>query len=300
MKTTFVLFFFPLAMFAHTNSLSGNARMDLLSVSEQDSLPQPHTVMVQNDAERSKLKKPLLGGAMSLLVPGAGEYYSGRFLKSGVFFAVEVVAVTAAVFYNNKGNNKTTEFQNYADQHWSAVKYAQWILANGGNYEVSGVTYPTFTINPNTSLPSWQRVDFSAINAWEAEPHSIGFTHLLPPHGDQQYYELIGKYSQFKYGWDTYQGPNGDPQYDDGYDVNFIPQQMKDYAANRGKANDFYYSASVATAIVVVNHIISALDGAWSTSNYNKEVESEMGMHLQDVGGGELTLMTQLTVKVKL
>jgi hypothetical protein len=255
--------------------------------------------MAQNTVDRSKMKSPLLGGAMSLLIPGAGEYYSGRLVKSGIFFAVEVAAVTAAIVFNGKGNNKTTEFQNYADQHWSAVDYAQWLLKNGGNYEVSGTTYPGFAIDPNTALPPWQRVDFAAINAWEALPHTIGFSHVLPQYGTQQYYELIGKYSQFKYGWDTYQF-NGAHDGDDGYNVDYIPQQMKDYAANRGKANDYYYAAEMATALIVANHVLSALDGAWSTSNYNKEITSEMGMHLQDIGGGEMALTTQLTVKVRL
>jgi hypothetical protein len=121
----------------------------------------------------------------------------------------------------------------------------------------------------------------------------------LPPYGDQQYYELIGKYSQFKYGWDTYQF-NGAHDGDDGYDVHYIPQEVTDYAANRGKANDYYYMAEVATALIVANHVLSALDGVWSTANYNKEITSEMGLRLQDAGGGEMTVATQLTVKVRL
>ena len=299
MKMFLVFLFLPLAAVAGSNPLTGNARMDLLSVSMPDSLPQPQSVMAHREVDRSKLKSPLLGGAMSLLVPGSGEFYSDRFLKSGIFFAAEIIGVTAAIVYNNKGNNMTTSFQNYANQHWSAVDYAEWINQNGANYEVSGTTYPIIAINPNTSLPSWQRVDFSQINAWESLPHTVGFSHELPTYNTQQYYELIGKYSQFKYGWDTYQY-NGSHLGDDGYNVAYIPQQMLTYADNRGKANSAYYTAELATALVVVNHVISALDAAWSTSNYNKEVTSDMGMHFQDIGGGDVALVTELTVKVSL
>ena len=75
---------------------------------------------------------------------------------------------------------------------------------------------------------------------------------------------------------------------------------MLTYADTRGKANDYYYTAELATILVVANHVISALDAAWSTSNYNKEVASSMAMHFQDIGGGEVTVVTELTVKVSL
>ncbi len=297
MKAFLVLLFVPVIAVAGKNALTGNVRSDLLSVAQQDSVPQSKSIM--EHPAHSNLKSPLLGSMLSLLVPGAGEYYSERYVKSGIFFALEVAAVTAAIVYNSKGNKKTDEFQNYADQHWSAVDYAQWIIKNGDHYKTTGTLPAVFTIDPNTSLPPWERVNFAEINAWEASPHSLGFSHQLPPHGDQQYYELIGKYSQFKYGWDMYQF-NGAHDGDDGYDVNYIPQEVKDYAANRGKANDYYYMAEVATALIVANHVLSALDGVWSTANYNKEITSEMGLRLQDAGGGEMTVATQLTVKVRL
>jgi len=301
MKTFLVALLFPFAAIAGGNSLTGNARVDLAAASPSDSLPQPKSVMVQNQLDRSKLKSPLLGGAMSLIVPGSGELYSDRYVKSGIFFAVEVAALTAAIVYNNKGNTKTSEFQAYANQHWSAVDYATWINQNHDAYNSPDTPpFQAIYINPNTSLPSWQRVNFADINTWESEPHSEGFSHELPSYNTQQYYELIGKYSQFKYGWDTYVAPDGTRYGDDGYNLSYIPQQMLNYAHNRGKANDYYYTAGLATILVVTNHVISALDAAWSTTNYNKEVTSSMGMRFQEIGGGEMALVTELTVKVSL
>lgn len=299
MKALLGLLILPFSALAGSQHLTGNLRWDLISVSPADSFPKSETVMVRATENGAGLKHPLLGGALSLLVPGAGEFYSERYVKSGIFFALEVAAVTAAIVYNSKGDTKTTEFQEYADKHWSAVDYVLWILKNGAKYQTSGTSYPTIPVKSDASLPPWQRINYDSLNRWEAAPHSVGFSHTLPPHGDQQYYELIGKYSQFKYGWDTYQY-NGAHDGDDGYDVNFIPQQMKDYAANRGTANDYYYFSEVAVALVVANHILSALDGVWSTGNYNREVSSEMGMRLQEIGGGQMTLVAQLNVRVNM
>ena len=291
MKAILVLIFVPVIALGGENSLTGNARLDIVCAARQDSIPQSKSIM--EHPVHSNLKSPLVGAMLSLLVPGAGEYYSERYVKSGIFLALEVAVVTTAIVYNNKGNKKTDEFQKYADQHWSAVDYASWIIKNGPHYDPAG------TAAPNIDLNLVRAKDFSQINAWESAPHTTGFSHQLPPYGDQQYYELIGKYSQFKYGWDSYQF-NGVHDGDDGYDVNYIPQEVRDYAANRGKANDYYYMAEVATALVVANHVLSALDGAWSSANYNREITSEMGLRLQDIGGGEMTVATQLTVKVRL
>ena len=300
MKKVACLLLFPLAALCGQPGMTGNARIDLLSAGLSDSLQQLGTVIVRRTLEPSNEKSPLLGSAISLLVPGAGEYYSDRYVKTAVFLAAEAVTLTLAIVYNNKGNTQTTSFQNYANQHWSAVDYATWINQNGAAYDAPGAAAPNLYINPNTSLPPWQRVDFGQINAWESEAHTIGFSHELPTYNTQQYYELIGKYSEFKYGWDTYVGKDGTRYGDDGYDVTYIPQQMKNYADNRGKANDYYYTAGLATALVVVNHVLSALDAAWSTSNYNKELTSEVGMKVENAGGGTVALATQLTIKVQL
>jgi len=77
---------------------------------------------------------------------------------------------------------------------------------------------------------------------------------------------------------------------DDGYDLTYIPQQMLNYAHNRGKANDQYYTAGLATIFGwLANHVISALDAApGQTSNYNKRgYLFYWAMHFQDIGGGE-------------
>ena len=302
MKAIIVILFIPILAFAGTGDLTGNARVDLLSVSAVDTVPQPQTLMARNEGDQSKLKSPALGGALSLLVPGAGEYYSERYTKGGIFFAIEVAAVTAAIIYNNKGDNKTNDFQSFADAHWSAVRYAKWINAfSAADYKYG----PQAPID----IPRVAGHDFSEIRAWESGPHQSiinsdiqGFSHQLPDFGDQQYYELIGKYNQYKFGWDTYPDANNDgiPDQDGGHYNDLIPQEMKDYAVERGKANDYYYAAEVATALIVANHVISALDGIWSTLNYNKAVTSEVGLRFQDIGGGEKTVASCLTVRVRL
>ena len=115
-------------------------------------------------------------------------------------------------------------------------------------------------INDDQSLPPWEQVNWNDLNNCE-ELISI-FSHRLPPYGEQQYYELIGKYKQFSSGWDEFTG--------DVYDA--VPQIMQDYSIMRGKANDAYNVAAKAVVGIYINHLLSAIDAVWSAVSYNKDI----------------------------
>jgi hypothetical protein len=273
--------------------LTGSLSADLASVTVQDPGTPKASVMVA-----PAKKNPFIAGVASLAIPGSGEVYAGEYAKAAVFFVAEVAGITAGILYNNKGDKRTTEFQNYADNHWSAVKYAEYLNTWAGTYRADKKN-AQIAIDPNTSLPPWQRVDFNAINAYEEGPWDEGFSHKLPKYGEQQYFELIGKYNQFKSGWDTYlHDANGLPLKDSGYN-NDVPQQLLDYAANRGTANDFYSASRLAFSLVVVNHLLSAVDAYLSAHHYNAQISSHMSMDFQRCGD-QIILTPQLAVSVGL
>ncbi|MEJ2617466.1 MAG: hypothetical protein P8Z35_21110, partial [Ignavibacteriaceae bacterium] len=217
--------------------LSGNLQVDsryLFSQNKDAEQIQAFSAKQFQPSETGK-KSPLLGGLFSLVLPGAGEFYSESYLKAGIFFVVEAAVVTTAIIYNNKGNTKTDEFQNYADQHWSVVKYAQWMVDHKDILGLpDNLTYSDIIINTDPNLPPWQQVDFKKLNYYESQVGSngYGFTHQLPLHGEQQYYELIGKYHQYSPGWAQFSPGDSDP-----HDV---PEQMKLYSVMRGDANSYY------------------------------------------------------------
>ena len=248
------------AIFAQENSkkiiYTGNLSTDAKNVLAEYEQP-IRTPIMPNSQDK---KSPVLAGFLSLLVPGAGEIYSGEYLKAGIFVVLEASVVTTAVIYNNKGNQKTDEFQNYADNNWSVVKYAEWLNTNADGQ---------ISISSNTNLPPWERVNWIELNNAERNAGEIlggGFSHALPPHGDQQYFELIGKYKQYSVGWDDY-----DTQAN-GINWFLTTPNMLSYASERGKANDLYSVASTAVIGIYVNHFLSALDAVWSSIQHNKDL----------------------------
>ncbi len=272
---------------AGERQLTGNFARDILTFTP-DTVTAETSIVVRDPRQR----EPLASALYSLVLPGAGQLHAERYTKAAIFFGVELALIAYAVINENNGDDKTTEIKRYAEAHWSAERYAKWINTYGaGDYG------PAASIDLNRVRNN----DFSEINAWESAPsaNKVGFSHQLPRFGEQQYYELIGKYYQFKFGWDTYPADmNGVPQ-SDGRDYfnNFTAnQQIKEYAAERGKANDYYYAASFALSALVINHVISAFDAFYSANNFNKELSATL--HISPSEGIDGGMMSQLRVNI--
>ncbi|MFA6469359.1 MAG: hypothetical protein WCW35_10715 [Bacteroidota bacterium] len=274
---------------AGEKNLTGNLRWDLLNA-RRDTVTAEATVIVQPVEKQN----PFMNGLYSLIIPGSGQYLSERYTKAAIFLGAEVALIVYAAISDHNGNKKTEEFEQYAEAHWSPERYAKWINTHGAaDYG------PAATIDLNKV----RAYDFSEINAWESAPgpSKVGFSHLLPAFQDQQYYELIGKYYQFKFGWDTYpMDVNGVPL-SDGKDYfnNFTANdQIKNYAAERGKANDYYYAASFALSALVINHVISAFDGYYSAKSYNKEITASLNVTpIEGVEGKRLLSQVKVSVE---
>lgn len=231
---------------AHAEVLVGNLRYDSRVLTSTFNRESAKTL----DLSKPK-KNPMLSGLFSLLLPGAGEFYSGEYLKAAIFVGIEVAIVATALSYDKKGDDQTSTFESFADGNWSVVKYAEWL----NRFENA-----TIPINPNTSLPPWERVNWDSLNFYEKK-----FSHKLPKHGDQQYYELIGKYPQYSPGWNAFD-PN-EPDY------HVLPAIFLEYSKMRGKANDYYAVATTAVKLMYINHFLSMLDAIWSAVNYNSNLE---------------------------
>lgn len=255
-------------------NLTGNLNHDSKLIASNAPLIIKNRILPEPAAKKS----PALGGLLSLVIPGAGDFYAEHYIEAGIFAALEVGAIVTAIHYNNKGNSQTDYFQSVADSKtgWDVTRYAAWL-----NSQISDSTKLIY-INPNTSLNPWERVDWNQINAVE-----LG-SHKLPPHGEQQYYELIGKYNQYNPGWADYEdlvktNPLYNPEVGQG---STIPTELlKAYAGYRGKANDFYDVASHAVIALYINHFLSALDAVWSTISYNRSISVHSSVEPQTIFG---------------
>lgn len=259
--------------------LTGNVQVDLFG--QHGEWPSTGRLPSMETEPARGTKSPFLAAGLSLVLPGAGELYAESYWKAALFFAADVAFWALAYTNDKKGDDQTSFFQRYADTHWSVVRYAEFSLQRHVP-ESRRAAYANL-INPNLSLPDWQRVNWPLLNQMEREisstPEGRYYSHTLPIRPEQQYYELIGKYPQYNQGWD-------DARPDWVYSETDVTERFKYYAQQRGKANDYYSTATTFVTVAVINHVISALDAAWSAANYNKHLHASMQFKNIPVGDG--------------
>jgi hypothetical protein len=182
-------------------------------------------------------KKALL---FSALIPGSGELYVNSYLKAAAFFLVEAGAWTFYGLYTKKGNEQTDKFETYADLYWNPEKWKSWY--NG--------------IDPAKQ---------------EQFTHASHMLELLDEgKKTQQYYEMIGKYAEFVVGWE---GARNDLIYEELIEYRQTEVPLADeYMDMRAKSNDLYAMARTGTTIAMINHLLSAIDAAWSAKLHNNRL----------------------------
>ncbi|MCJ7576850.1 MAG: hypothetical protein MUO91_00180 [candidate division Zixibacteria bacterium] len=183
----------------------------------------------------------------SLIVPGAGEFYANSKIKTVLFFGLDATLWTLYFNYHKKGKNKENKYKGFADQHWIEDDYREWLIDSLGI--TSGSDQDSFWNKKET------RYDW--------------LSHHLPDKKDQQYYEMIGKYDQFKFGWDDFPVP----------DTN---QALRNaYLNMRRDSNNLLNKAKYSVMFSLANHILSAFDAAIAVKKHNRKGERFSQIHLQ-------------------
>jgi len=203
---------------------------------------------VQSFAKKSTVR----AFTSSLIIPGLGQLYTGSKLKAAVFFGVEILGWVGYIHFQKEGDDRTSAYQTFADAHWDYNDY--WAgLATNGNGNVD-------------SIARWE--DY------------LYFPHHLPwkineqgdtiPDKTNEYYENVGKYNQFIWGWDD-RLPNGGTRVDPEFNWESANRQI--YLDMRADANSSYDKSRTAAIVLIANHLISAVDAGLSAGRYNRKAE---------------------------
>ncbi len=230
-------------------------------------------VRLQTQEEaRAQEKSPLKAALFSAVIPGAGEFYAESYWKAALFAVVEVAAIAGYFSYDARGDDKDAQMRDFGDEHWSEQRYWSKVymlalenddwqydqLQTQGSGVISDADYTSTNINRLRDL--------------ESSAGYPGFTHTLPNTKTQQYYEMIYKYlSQFGSGWDdvpswTY--------YDAGANSGNLTPNIQHYRSLRNKSNDLYQMATNMATVIMLNHLVSAFDAAFTARSYNKRVQA--------------------------
>ncbi len=277
-----------LAQFRDTPLLLPATNNELVSTMAFGSAPVQST---NKEADRARwtagdVEKPVgtqkngfLAASLSFVIPGLGEYYVGDQIWRGAIFTVlEAGLWYGRYHWTKRGDDSLIAFHAWADSLWLPTRYVGYLdslMKTAGRKSVIN--------DPN---------NFTQINKEEDTLNALNFpdfTHRLPGRGEQQYYELISKYIQFKYGW--IDNTSNDPNV-------FSPAYAR-HADMRGTMNYQYEVADYFLYGIIVNHILSAIDAALLAKDHNSNIRLHGELQRISYPDGSLGYMPTAAIEVK-
>lgn len=246
----------------------------------------------------------MLALGMSALVPGSGQVYNKQWVKAAVAIGVEAALIAGYFVHQSRGMDAEEAYKAYSHEYWDPRRYASWL----NDYvdfleEEHGATIGTDPV----VIPSG--IDFRTPDSWTAEDRQTArsffnqirgvegqifhpetgasFSHKLPYFAEQQYYELIGKYFQFAPGWVDYPAWRTGAEFTIAIDPEHtgpgltkpnIQGRFLEYAADHADANTLLRRASRMSALIVLNHLVSAIDAAITSKLHNNRLDADVAL----------------------
>jgi hypothetical protein len=195
---------------------------------------------------------PAIPMLMSLVLPGAGEVYLGH--KRGFLqIALDAASWYGAAYNAGKGDDMKDEYYAFADEHWFLGKldaaydtaYLDRPDANFDYSDVVGVGTDYFGYDGYQNIPLWVS---------EAADR-------------REYYENLGKWEQFVFGWDDFTDPRefldteeidianlGDPR---------ASANRERYRDMRQESNDYYAKRDRFIYLSIAFRVFSVLQVAY-------------------------------------
>ncbi|RNC86112.1 MAG: hypothetical protein ED557_04900 [Balneola sp.] len=243
--------------------------------------------------------KPGVAFLASAIVPGSGQALNGKWGRAATYFLIDALGIVFYIDQNDKAKRREQAYENYGDQNWSVLAYAQWLVeysrANGianGFDDVDGLEDMVFGKTPtwgNTQadwddqlLPVLRQVEVLTPFYYNNGFIASTFSHVVQDYGSQQYYELMSKYYQFQPGWRDFHearltdGASHVYQYP--WDATMATANFLEGRDRAQQFNDNYRTAGNILTLMMVNHIVSAFDAYFTVQLKNSRLEAEANM----------------------
>ena len=206
---------------------------------------------------------------MSALIPGAGQFYVSKKSPTAYLFPIiEIGLWIAMINYYNKGDDVTTKYNKFVDTHYDRARQEA------------------------------AQEHFKATATWgDFENHF-----RLDPTNTQHFYEDVGKYNKYIFGWSDWFDNYVDYSHDGvNYNVHNIywafedrfwvgnrpisnPSQASydepyselraEYIVMRHKAEDHYSNSRAMNYCILLNHALATADAYRLASKYNQRIKT--------------------------
>lgn len=253
-------------------------------------------------------RSPALAMLSSAAVPGSGQALNGKWGRAAIYLLVEAASIAYYFERNSTARKNERSYRQFADQNWSPMAYAQWLVAysrannfNEGMQELNALEILVSGKVPNyASVPQdWIELGstgLSLVRAVEVKTPfaqtdgtlKSDFSHILQDFGSQQYYELMSKYYQFQPGWKDFYYTDSEMTrtiFDDpahlyrySWDRSMITPLFIEGRDRAAEFNNNYRQAGNIITLIMVNHIISAFDAYFTVKLKNSRILTQAGL----------------------
>jgi len=243
--------------------------MDTTNVVQNDSINNEQSFLVIQDQRTIYPGKPLL---MSLVLPGAGQYYNkAPAWKTALFFGAEIASLITWNSLKNKAENQRKDYQKFADQNWSLESWVynrfNPVSQEWGSVSALSSLIGTHDLRLVVSGNLANDLNISGhISSDSLEKHPEWFySGDVIEVRDRHFYENIGKYDQFVGGW----GDARDNWYEFEKNVGDSTETViktpfkQDYIDDRYRSNQMLNYAKYSITALMFNHVISGIESVW-------------------------------------
>lgn len=257
------------------------------------------------DEMKGRYKSPKKAMFMSLVVPGSGQLYTGgssfTYVRGAVYLALEA-ALWGGWYYFSvyKYDNQVKNYKKFAKKHYSIGRYEKEMLdlVNQLASESEESYFETRYMSSRESFCEAIYGKASASGCYTAgkmfdndAAHAARFRNNPVSLGEEvkavgSFYDGSALYSEisdksYVLGWDDVEDAElaMNLHLDDDYDGEYIPlaksKNMKEYRDMRSKATDYANMQAWFFGGLILNHLVSAVDAAFTANAHNKELYSE-------------------------
>ncbi len=139
----------------------------------------------------------------SAVVPGSGELLMGHWIRGSALVAADAYSWYQVKEAGDEGREIEDEFYAFADDHWTEDNLFQAYDPDSFDIQRGGVGLIYFDLtdddgNPVASMSSVDELRF--LSLWVSKQDD-----------EREYYENLGKWDQFVFGWDDFLNPEAPP-----------------------------------------------------------------------------------------
>ncbi len=194
----------------------------------------------------------------SVIIPGMGELYVAtgsnklsHYIRTPIFIGLDIFFWYSYRDNYDKGKEIKAEYERFGDEHWSEERF---LLQHPYCDGIGG-------------CDSWQQYNE------DAKGDYYYFVYIPKELDHEEYYENMGKYDAFSFGWDDW---NGDYE-----NVEAWTPNRTSYWAMRTESDDYLLTADRYVMALILNRVVSMLDAGYLAYRYNKGVYDDKGLTLE-------------------